>query len=134
MDNKKNKNNQFFIYGPHYDLYIYIYIYMYILLYLWGPGGPSIVILVPSCFPDILSPISICVKNNILIWDKNSISTSIKHFVHLIRVLEGGGGICHAYVDSSYIKVSANEDLIRVETYVQEGGQLTIQFIPQCEK
>ena len=28
-----------------------IYIYIYILLYLWGPGGPSIVILVPSSFP-----------------------------------------------------------------------------------
>ena len=40
-----------------------IYIYIYILLYLWGPGGPSIGILVPSCFPDILSPISIYVKN-----------------------------------------------------------------------
>ena len=39
----------------------------------------------------------------------------MKHFVHLIRVLGGGGGgICHAYVDSSDIKVSAKEDLIRV--------------------
>ena len=57
----KNKNNRFFIYGPHCDLYIYI------LLYLWGPGGPSIVILVPSSFPEILSPISIYVKNNNLI-------------------------------------------------------------------
>ena len=60
----------------------------------------------------------------------------MKHFVHLIRVLGGGGGggICHAYVDYSDIKVSAKEYLIRVETYVQEGGQLTIQFGPQCEK
>ena len=33
-----------------------------------------------------------------------------------------------AYVDSSDIKVSAKEDLIRVETYVQEGGQLTIRL------
>ena len=67
-------------------------------------------------------------------------STSMKHFVHLIRVLGGGGGggggggICHSYVDSSDIKMSAKEDLIRVETYVQEGGQLTIRFGPQCEK
>ena len=55
---------------------------------------------------------------------------SIKYFVHLIRVLGGGGGgICHAHGDSSDIKVSANEDLIRVETYVQEGGQLTIHNV-----
>ena len=57
---RKNKNNRFFIYGPHYDLYIYIVIFV-------GPGGPSIVILVPSSFPDIISPISTYVKNNNLI-------------------------------------------------------------------
>ena len=42
-------------------------IYICILLYLWGPGESSIVILVPSSFPEILSPISIYVKNNNLI-------------------------------------------------------------------
>ena len=102
-----------------------IYIYIYILLYLWGPGGPSIVKLVPSSFPEILSPISIYVKSHLNVHQT---------FVSLNSGTRGGGGgICHAYVDSSDIKVSAKEDLIRVETYVQEGGQLTIRFGPQCE-
>ena len=87
---------------------------------MWGPGGPS---MVPSSFPEILSPISIYVK-------KITIQFEIKSHLNVHQTFcslnsgprRGGGGVCHAYVDSSDIKVSAKEDLIRVDKYVQEGG------------
>ena len=118
MDNKKKIRTTGFSYMDHTMIFIYI------LLYLWGPGGPSIVILVPSSFPEILSPISIYVKNNLRFEIKSHLNVH-QTFCSLNSGPRGGGGeggSCHAYVDSSDIKVSAKEDLIRVETYVQEKG------------
>ena len=74
---REQNNNQFFIYGPQCENKLCIFGY-------WGGGGlsgPSIIRLGPSCFPAILSPVSIyiwkqsctCIYNMyIIIWIKYS--------------------------------------------------------------
>ena len=44
------------------------------------------------------------------------------------------GGVFVMLMSIHVISVSAKEDLVRVEIYVQEWGQLTIRFRQQCEK